>query len=232
MKQLIFDAGIIINLSLNNLLWILPKLKKQFNGEFIIPNAVEYEIITKPLQIKRFKLEAIQVFNQVQNKTLTISNDKNIKQIYDQIDQLANTSFSCNGQIIKIIHSGEISVIAHAINQNATAAIDERAMRELLENPNGFLKHLKKKLKRNIQMDKEKIKKLKSLTKNIQIIRSSEIVTIAYDLGLFNFYIEKGIEKMLKQPKKQLLDSLLWGTKLRGCSITDKEIEYIEKKEV
>lgn len=230
--MIIFDAGVIINLSLNNILWILPELKKNYDGDFLIPKAVEGEIITKPLSKKRFKLEAIQVYKQVSNKTLTITNNKSIISLIKKIDQIANSTYTSKGQPIKVVHEGEIEALALAIHHKGTLAIDERAMRELVENPRGLQQHLKRKLHRDVHIDRNKAKELKALAKNVKIIRSTELVTVAFELGLFDYLIEGDISKILKNPRMHLLDSLLWGTKLRGASITEKEIEYIEKHEL
>lgn len=61
MKSIIFDAGPIISLATNNLLWILKPLKKYFNGKFYITDAVKRELVDKPFETKKFKFEAIQV---------------------------------------------------------------------------------------------------------------------------------------------------------------------------
>ena len=60
-KILFFDAGPIITLIMSRLSWILPELKKQFNGKFYMTPAVHYELIERPLTMKRFKFEALQV---------------------------------------------------------------------------------------------------------------------------------------------------------------------------
>lgn len=54
MRALVFDTGSIISLVTNNLLWILPPLKKQFRGDFLISEAVKGEIIDHPLKTKKF----------------------------------------------------------------------------------------------------------------------------------------------------------------------------------
>ena len=53
----------------------------------------------------------------------------------------------------------------------------------------------------------------------IRVIRSLELVTIAYELGFFkDYYLE------LPDPKKTLLEGLLWAIKLNGCSVSEHEI--------
>ena len=54
MKYLILDAGPIISLTMNGLLWVLEKLKQDFDGEFIITPEIKQEVIDNPFRIKRF----------------------------------------------------------------------------------------------------------------------------------------------------------------------------------
>ena len=60
-KILVFDSSTIISLSLNSLLYILERLHEKHNIRFIITEEVKYEIVEKPLQIKRFELEALMI---------------------------------------------------------------------------------------------------------------------------------------------------------------------------
>ena len=55
MKSLVFDAGPIITLTMNNLLWLLNPLKNNFKGEFYLSAAVKEELIDRPLQTKKYK---------------------------------------------------------------------------------------------------------------------------------------------------------------------------------
>ena len=41
MKSLVFDTGSVISLVMNNLLWTLKPLKKQYGGDFFIPKGVK-----------------------------------------------------------------------------------------------------------------------------------------------------------------------------------------------
>ena len=61
MKSLVFDAGPVISLATNSLLFILEPLKKEFNGKFYITESVKSELVDRPFEIKKFKFEAIQV---------------------------------------------------------------------------------------------------------------------------------------------------------------------------
>lgn len=59
------------------------------------------------------------------------------------------------------------------------------------------------------------------------MIRSVELVTIAYELGMLDKYLPNAPD-----PKKTLLDSVLWGVKLNGCAVSKHEIEQILRMEI
>ena len=71
-KVLIFDSSTIINFALNGILHILEELKKIFDGKFIVPRQVKKEIIDRPLQTKRFELEALQIRNLFEKEILQL----------------------------------------------------------------------------------------------------------------------------------------------------------------
>lgn len=72
MKSLIFDSGTIITLALNDLLYILQPLKRLFRGEFYITEAIKKELIGKPLNTKRFMLEALVIKKLVEEGILKV----------------------------------------------------------------------------------------------------------------------------------------------------------------
>ena len=226
MKALIFDTGPIITLATNNLLWVLRPLKEKFKGEFYITKSVKKELIDKPLKSKKFKFEAISILEYIKDNTLKISNQK----IYPKSEillELANNIFKTKKEYLRIVSEGEMEALALTSILKANAfVIDERTTRMLIENPYALKKLLSNKLHTEIIIDKNNLKKFQKEINNINIIRSTELLTIAYELGLFNKYITNNITK------KTLLDGLLWGSKLRGCSISSQEIETIMKLEI
>lgn len=224
MKSLIFDTGPIISLVTNNLLWILRPLKEKFNGEFYITPKVKNELIDKSLITKRFKFEAISILEYIKDGTLRII-DKTIPKT-ELLLNLANSIYQAREKNMEIVSKGEIEALALTSELKASAlVIDERTTRMLLEDPNALTKILSNKLHTPVNMNKNNFKKFESEINGINIIRSAELLTIAYELGIFNKYLTNGINK------KILLDGLLWGTKLRGCSISEQEINDIMKLE-
>ncbi|MCX8147150.1 MAG: hypothetical protein N3D84_01645 [Candidatus Woesearchaeota archaeon] len=229
-KSIVFDAGPIITLATNNLLYLLDELKKDFNGDFIMPSAVKKELVDRPLQSKRFKFEALQVLSCINKGTLKVVDDPKANEEANSLLDIANRIFRAKGNYIQIVHIGEISAVALAVSMNSLAFIvDERTIRMLIENPENLKEIMEHKLHTNIEIDRKSLEEFKKRTKGINMIRSTELIVVAYEKGLLDNYIPKNFE--MEEPRKELIDALLWGLKLNGCAISEKEIEKIIKIE-
>jgi len=227
LKSIVFDAGPIISLAINDLLWLLEPLKKRFKGYFYISKAVKKEIVDKPLTTKRFKFEALKVLHYIDNGTISIFDNIEIKNKTKLLLDLANNSFIAHSQPINIVHYGEMSGIAACIlNNSNTYVVDERTTRLLMENLDKLKNILRHTLHTGIKIDYNKLKEFQKITKQIKVIRSVELVTIAYELGLLDKYLTN-----IPNPKQTILESVLWGVKLNGCAISKREIEQIMKIE-
>ena len=227
MKSLIFDTGPVISLATNNLLWILEPLRKQFNGKFFITESVKKELVDRPLEIKKFKFEAIQVEKLIENGVLEVIDNSIIREETQKLLNAANEIFSAFDNYMRIVQYAEMSVIAASININADSiVVDEKTTRFLIENPKMIVEILKKTLHTSIRINENNLKDFKNKAKNIKTIRSIELVTVAYEHGLLNNYITK-----LPDAKRNLLESVLWGVKLNGCAVSKEEIEQIVKME-
>ena len=214
-KALVFDSSSIITLALNSMLNILEPLKKEFDGKFLITSHVHKEIIDNPLKQKRFELEALLIAGLVEKGILEIVSSKNLNQETGRIIKAANSVFSVDNENMKILHEGEASCFALAglLKQeyNAVLVIDERTARMLAEKPQNLHKLLEKKLHHSVHANKE----LFSSFSGLDIIRSSELLLVAY---------KKGIIK-LPASSEQAVDALLYAAKFKGCSISFSEIE-------
>jgi len=228
MKSLVFDTSSIISIATNNLLWVLPELKKRFHGEFYIAPAVKQETIDVPLQSKRYKLEAMQVLSLMGQGHIKVFKN-NIGKKAEEIGYLANHIFKTKDMWIRIVHNGEIESLATAIEINADAyVIDERNTRMLVENPEGLGQLLGEKLHTRIETDYKNLEIFKERAKGINMIRSAELMTVAYELGIMDEYIRKEEREIANiDLRKSLVDGLLWGLKLKGCAITKNEINEV-----
>lgn len=223
-KILIFDSSTIISLSLNNLLYVLERLHEKHNVRFIIPEEVKYEIIEKPLQIKRFELEALMIRELLDKGVIELPENiqissKEIKEKTFEILKAANSSFMARGEWIKLLSAGEGSCFAlgEILKEKGieyALAIDERTARMLSEKPENLQRLLEKKLHTPVKMNKGNL----AVFSDTRIIRSAEICYIAYKNNLVE--LKDGI---------QLVDAMLYATKYKGCAISTQEIEDIKK---
>ncbi|MFH1408866.1 MAG: hypothetical protein ABIH34_03090 [Nanoarchaeota archaeon] len=220
MKSLIFDSGPIISLAMNNLLWLLSPLKKQFQGSFVITPGVKNELIDHPMEIKRFEFEALQVLKELNVGTLTLFQDERLADEKDHLLELANRLFWAGKRPIPLVHSGEMETVAAALmGQAGIVVVDERTTRLLLEQPKALLPILQHKMHATITLRQSALKIWQDKTAHLQVIRSLELVLMAYRMGLLDSYISQGITK------KTLLDSLLWGLRLNGCSLPNEDLD-------
>lgn len=223
-KIIFFDTGPIISLVMSGLVWILPKLKEQFGGKFYITPAVKRELIERPIKVKRFEFEALQALKLVREGVLEIYEEVPYKKV-KELENLADTSFSIKNKNLDIMQSGEMEAVASALKLGAEAVVmDERTLRLFIENSQEMEKLLEFRFKRDITSNPAKIKQFSQQLRGIKIIRSIELVGIAYKLGLLDDYIPK-----LKEGKKTLLDAVLWSTKFNGCAVTPREIEELQR---
>ncbi len=230
MKSLVFDTGVIISLSSNGLLWLLEPMRKKFKGQFVIPASVKREIIDMPLQSLRFKLEAMQVLSEVAKGNIKLYNGQDISEV-NWLLKLANSLFKAKSSYIQIMHPGEIGAIVLAKRLKAGALlIDERTTRVLLEDPMRMRDLLQSKLHTKVDVDFGNLEKFKEYTKGINVIRSVEFCVVAYELGLFDEYALPSETKYVQgELKRKLLEGIIWGLKLRGCSMSDEEVaDYLE----
>lgn len=222
MKYLIFDAGPIISLTLNGMLPILEKLKEVFDGEFVMTPTVKNEVVDRPMKIKKFKLEAIQVQDLIDKGIFKLSDelipnqklDQEVKRILKIVNGVLRTSQS--GEKIEILHKGEAECLAFSqiCKCDNVIVIDERTTRMLTEAPKSLEKMMEKKLHTPLEAQLPLLDELK----RFRFIRSAELLFIAYKKGLIPI-----------KNNRDLLDALLYGVKFKGCAISSTEVEEMKK---
>ncbi len=219
-KILFFDAGPIITLAMARLLWVLKPLKEKFNGRFYITEAVRKEIVENPINIRKFKFEALQVMKLIRDGIIEIYPKKLSSQV-KSITDLSNQTYQIKGKWIEIIQTGEIeTVYASSHDGPKYVVIDERTIRLLIENGKELKSLLERRTRKEVTLNMDHIKEFNSRLGKIKIIRSIELIGLAYILGILNEYLP--VE--LNEPKKVLLESVLWDVKYNGCAVTDHEV--------
>jgi hypothetical protein len=221
-KAIIFDSGSLISIAMASLIDVLVDLKKSFKGKFLITNEVKREIIDKPLKIKRFELQALMLNSLLEQGVLEILDEvdeKEIESLSNDYLTKVNNLFESEGVKVKVISSGEASCLAlsKALEKkgySCVIAIDERTTRVLVERPENLQKLMSKKLNASVVVRK---KYFPLEFKDIKIVRSTELMYVAYKKGLIN----------LKGP--EVLGAVLWALKIKGCAISSEEIDELKR---
>jgi hypothetical protein len=222
-KTMFFDTGPIISLIMARLWWVLPKLKVKFEGQFYITPAVYRELIERPLKTKRFKFEALQALRLVREGTLEVYDKIPVTQV-KRLTSIANSSFTLNGKAMDILQQGEMEAIAAAIQEKAVAlVVDERTLRLFMEQGKNVKSLLEHRFKKKVVANPEKIRQFNSEVKGVPLIRSVELVSVAYKMGLLDGYVAPK-----KGGRAELLDSVLWAVKINGAAVTEHEIEELK----
>lgn len=223
MKVLILDSGILINLSMNGLLYIFEELKKITGVRFIISKDVKYEVVDRPIGIPRFELGALRVNEMINQKILETPQDfgvseEEIKPLTDKYMQIANNSIYASNNPIRIVSEAEISCLA--LSKILTdkgidniIGIDERTTRLLAEKPENLEQLMQKRLHKRVTLKKDSF----SAFKGFKFLRSTELVYVAY---------KKGVLKV-KGPK--VLEATLYATKFKGASVSYEELDVMKR---
>lgn len=222
-KAIIFDSGTLISFSMNGVTDILEKLKGIFHGKFIITNDVKKEIIDRPMQIKKFSLEALKLKHLLDIKVLEMPssvglNDNDVAKKTNEVLNMANSTYRDKKRDIHIIDLGESSCLAVSkmLSEKGVSnviAVDERTTRMLGESPENLGELLEKRLHVKISPNRNDY----TFFKGFRFIRSAELVYVAYKRGLVN--LKNG----------DVLDALLYAMKFKGCAISGEEINEIKK---
>ena len=203
---------------MNGLLPLLKKLKKEFPGKFLITESVKKEIIDRPQKIRRFQLGALQLKALLKQGIIELPNLNNeqrnqLNREKNELLNIANSTFRIKNKNLNLIHDGEAATLALAcILKPDVIAVDERTTRMLCENPENLRKLMQKKLHASVKANTKNY----SYFKDIKVIRSTELVYIAYKKKL----------NELKDP--MLLEAMLYGVKYKGCSVSEEEIEEMK----
>ncbi len=223
MKVLILDSGPLINLSMNGLLYLLEKLKKSSNIEMLITDKIIEEVVKRPSNIPRFELGALQINELIKSGIVKAPeyleiNSKQLSEETKKVMGILNSSITAKGKCIKLVSEAESSCLAlskilNERNIENIIAIDEKTTRILLEKPENLEKVMSEKLHTKIKISYAQLNRLDEF----KFIRSSELVYVAYKLGLTEIKGEK------------VLEAMLYATKFKGTSISWDEISVLKK---
>ncbi|MFH2020577.1 MAG: hypothetical protein ABIJ34_04135 [archaeon] len=217
-KAVLCDSSSLISLTDGDLDHVLLFLKKNFPINFYIPPSVEEEMVTRPIKsdLKEYLFSAIRLKKQMRDGIIT-KVDSDVKAETDKILKMANNIFFVRGQPMRLMHEGEAEMVAMAKSLAiSTLLVDERTTRLLIENPFQLKSHLEQEFKVNVMVQKTNLTNLAEYVKGMEVIRSSEIVVLAYENRYFDDYGDMHVA---------ILRAALYRLKYSGCSIRFQEIE-------
>ncbi|MBN2477817.1 hypothetical protein JXB01_00830 [Candidatus Micrarchaeota archaeon] len=216
-SYILCDASSIISLTNSCFIEVLYFLHNKFKVDFIIPPSVEYETVTRPLELQSnaFSLSALRIKKAIDDKVITVV-DAKTEERTKTILSLANKIFFVRGQPLNIVHKGEMELIAVSKELNINnILVDERTTRLIIEAPFLFKSHLENEFRVAVMINRSNLERLKEISKELKIIRSTELLAVAYEHGFLDRY-----EKL----KWKVLEAGLFNLKYSGCSIRSKEI--------
>lgn len=220
--DILCDTSTLVSLTGSCLDSALHFLHERMGFRFIIPRSVESEAVTRPLStgLKQYSFSALKI-RQAMNRRVVIRVDADTQREAYRILNLTNNLFFAKGKPLTLVQLGEAEMIglAQVLGLNALA-IDERTTRMLIEAPFRIKEHLEQEFGVNILVNKENLMAFSEYTKGMEVIRSSELLILAYENGMFDHF-----DKL----KKDVLEAALYKLKLSGCAIRFDEIETFVK---
>ncbi len=208
---LISDAGPLISLAENCLIWIL----RGIENRIIIPKGVEYEAVIHPLQINQYEFNAMRIRQMIEEGEIEVD-PRDMRKKAKEIMGLANQLLFYRRKPITIIQEGEAEVLALALERGInTVIIDERTARLLVENVWQIKEYMESRLGLDLEINDSVAKTLEELFSDILVLRSTELVIFAYENGFLEEY-GYGLD---------ILKAALYALKKSGCAISTNEIE-------
>ncbi len=223
-KDIICDSGVFISLTSSCLSEVIYFFSNKHNVRFIIPPAVEDEAVGYPFRkkIKRYLFSAIKIKDAINDGVITRIEKESVNPEAKKLMEIANNLFYLRGKPIKLIQLGEAETLALALELGVeNLLMDERTTRTLIEAPFTIKEHLEHEFKINVMVNKKNMAELSRRIGHLNVIRSSELVGVAYDYGFF---------KEFGSMEKDAFEAALYKIRFSGCSIRMDEIkEYLKQ---
>jgi hypothetical protein len=213
--SIVCDSSSLISLTESCLLGVLEQLAEGRRGGFYISNEVKNECIDKPINMRSHALTAVRLKDALRRGAIKLFERSDGGMVND-VAWVANNIFHIHEKPLRIIHLGEAGMIATAMMMGTgNILIDERTTRMIVESPRKLREHLEKEFGRKVVVNEDYLEKFRRIAEKLVIIRSSELVMIAYERGYF---------KRFGKLEKKTVESALYGLKFNGCGISFSEI--------
>ncbi len=215
-NAIVCDSSSLIALTESCLLGVLEMLSPKVRGGFVISPRVKQECIDRPFNMRSHALTAVRLKDALNRGAFRLVTENTEDAIKD-IELVANNIFHVKGRPLEIIHLGEADMIATArVMGTRNILIDERTTRMLVEDPEKLRAHLEREFTRKVEVNEDYLGRFEKETKDLVILRSSELVMIAYERDYF---------KKFGSLEKRAVEAALYGLKFNGCGISFSEID-------
>ncbi len=220
-NSIVCDSSSLISLAESCQLDALSFLKQHMFGDFIYPRTVRIESMERPMNMREHSLRAFRLMDYEKSGTIKFV-EYDVTQKMNELMNTANNIFSVYGKPIQLMDPGEAAQVALAMEFGINCIlIDERTTRTLIEAPFRHKEHLEREFRKTVNTNDRLLERFNDLTRDLKIIRSSEIILLSYKYGYFDHYGEN---------KEKALEGALYGVKLCGCSISFEEIDEIMRE--
>lgn len=216
------DASSLISLTGSCLDNLLPFFLERFGVRFLIPKSVEYEAVTRPLSFKSkiHNFSALRIKDLIQDEVIEVISE-NVEEETKALMKLGNNIFYARGRPVRLMHLGETEMLVLANRLDVTSILmDERTTRILVEDPLLMKDHLQKEFRTNIMVNKKHLLDFSSKVENLDVIRSTELLYLAYENGFLRHF---------KNLEKQAAEAALYNLKYSGCAVSFNELKEYAK---
>ena len=213
----VFDASSLISMGQSCLINALKELKEQTGHNFVVPESVFFEVVERPLRIRRFQLNAVRSQKAIRDGWLEVKKlDKKHRELSKEIEVQANNIISVMGKPVKLIQRGEAEALALTKQLNSNFfVIDERTTRTIIENPQQLKQLIERRRHKQARLNQSNANYLKKMFSDLNIVRSVEMVALAFEKNLATAELPK---------TKQGLEAALYALKYAGCAVSGEEI--------
>ena len=219
-NSIVCDSSSLISITDAGIFGALVIVSRNLAGKLIISEGVQKESIDRPINNPQYSFSAVRLKRALLDGIFEVA--KPDLGTTEKVLNLANNMFIINGKPLRLVHEGEAELVALAIDNNlSTLLMDERTTRMLIEDPQSMRVHMEKEFNNKITFNQKALQEFQLLTRGIHIIRSSEVLALAYDMNYFSKF---------RELKEKAFESALYSIKFNGCAISFEEIKELIKE--
>jgi hypothetical protein len=221
MSKVVCDSSALISLSGTCNLGLLEFFTKRGHS-FVIPPAVQDEIVTRPVSVPRFAFSALRLGRLVKHGMLSVVTNAELDLRTKAVMDASNRLFMVDGRYLEILHLGEAQCMALlSLEPGAYSGflVDEKTARLVLESPEKLADALRSEFEGQVKVNQEARAKIAELfPTHSGIFRSAEMAILGGESGYY-----KNFEGLAAAAMHASVHAM----RNAGCSIAETEMaEY------